>query len=293
MSTLTRQILDFFFIFIGTFQKEELPLLKDEILAFLNASPRAREPDLRNHLRFMFRRDISSIALYRLLKAMGWSWRVPNRFQTNKYTYVNLLYYCSYLQTIQNIPLEKLKFVDEAHVVSRELGTSKVLGLVGKRTYTRERTLNAPSASLTLLTSLVDEIPFFIDYRIQSNTQWDFADFLLLACEAGYLKKGDYLIMDNAAVHCGMESFEVVRSILDTFGVTVIKLPTYSPELNPVELVISQTKRHIRIERCRNEPQNLCVEVLESLSAITRQHIYNYYMKCVCPKVVLPDFFGP
>jgi transposase len=185
------------------------------------------------------------------------------------------------LQTIQNIPLEKLKFVDEAHVVSRELGTSKVLGLVGKRTYTRERTLNAPSASLTLLTSLVDEIPFFIDYRIQSNTQWDFADFLLLACEAGYLKKGDYLIMDNAAVHCGMESFEVVRSILDTFGVTVIKLPTYSPELNPVELVFSQTKRHIRIERCRNEPQNLCVEVLESLSAITRQHIYNYYMKCV------------
>ena len=265
--------------------------MKNETIAYLKASPRAREPDLRNHLQLMFRRDISSGALHRLLKCLGWSWRVPNRFQTNKYSYSNLLYYCAYVQTLQTIPLEKLKFVDEAHVVSRELGTSRVLGIVGKRTYVRERTLNVPSASLTLLTSLVDEIPFLIDYRIQSNTQWNFADFLLQACRTGYLKEGDYLVMDNAAVHCGMESYEVVKSILDTFGVTVIKLPTYSPELNPVELVFSQTKRHIRIERCRSNPQNLCMEVIESLSNITRQNIYNYYVKCVCPKVILPEFF--
>lgn len=201
------------------------------------------------------------------------------------------MYYCTYLQTVQSIPIEKLKFVDEAHVISRDLGNRRVLGLVGKRTYTRERTLNAPSASLTLLTSLVDDIPFFIDYRIQSNTQWNFADFLLLACKGGYLTEGDYLIMDNASVHCGMDSYEVVNSILDTFGVKIIKLPTYSPELNPCELIFAQIKRHIRIQRCREQPDNLCSEVIESLSNVTRENIYNYTVKCVCPKVILPDFF--
>ena len=224
----------FLLIFSGTFSTEELPLLKDEILAFLKDHPRARELELRNHLEIAFNRSISSGALFRLLKLLGWSWRVPTRFQTNKYTYSNLLYYCAYIQTIQTIPFEKLKFVDEAHVVSKDFGNSRVLGLVGKRTYTREKTINEPSASLTLLTSLIDEVPFFIDYRIQSNTQWNFADFLLLACKAGYLQDGDFLVMDNAAVHCGMDSYSVIKSILDTFGVKIIKLPTYTTKNNLV-----------------------------------------------------------
>lgn len=202
------------------------------------------------------------------------------------------MYYCTYLQSVQLIPLEKLKFCDEAHVISKDLGKRKVLGVVGKRTFTRENTLNQPSASLTILTSLTDQVPIFADYRIASNTQWNFADFLLEACKAGYLKDGDHLVLDNAAVHCAADSFDVISAIVIAFGVKIIKLPTYSPELNPCELVFSQLKRHIRHNRSNENPSiSLCCEVVNSLALIETSTLYNYYIKCVCPKVILPEFF--
>lgn len=164
-----------------------------------------------------------------------------------------------------------------------------MLGIKGKRTYTREKTLNEPSASLTLLTALDQDVPFYIDYRISSNTQWDFAEFLLQACKAGYLSAGDFLVLDNAAVHVGVDSYDVIKSILDTFQVRIIKLPTYSPELNPCELVFSQLKQHIRNNR--GNSSSLCGEVLASLANVSIDNLYNYYLKCLFPKVILPDFF--
>ena len=151
--------------------------------------------------------------------------------------------------------------------------------------------MNDPSASLSLLTSLVDDVPFFIDYRLASNTQWDFAEFVYLACKAGYLKDGDYLVIDNAAVHCGADSFDILKDILTCFGVKIIKLPTYSPELNPCELVFSQMKRFLRYTRLRENSATLCDDVLRSLRNVEKKNLYNYYVKCVCPRVILPEFF--
>lgn len=277
---------------LGCFSVDELIVVKKSILARMTAMPLTNEMDLRSYLESTFQRKLSKGTLYRLLKSLGWSWRVPTKFQIHKYSFANLNYYSSYLQFIQTIPLDMLKFADEAHIVSRDLSKKRVLGVIGKRTYTKENTLSQPSASLSLFTSLADENLFFVDYRIASNTQWNFADALLLACKAGFLTKGNFLIIDNAAVHCGMDSYDVIMSILTTFGVTILKMPTYSPELNPCELVFSQMKRFVRNNRSKNNQTTLCYEVLTSLSTIRRDNLYNYYVKCVCPQVILPDFLS-
>jgi hypothetical protein len=98
----------------------------------------------------------------------------------------------------------KLKFCDEAYIVPWKIGNQKVLGLVNKRVYTKDTTLHQASSSISIITSLDvhQAIPLFVDYREESNTQWDFVEFVLAACEKGFLQKGDYLICDNATVHC-------------------------------------------------------------------------------------------
>jgi hypothetical protein len=82
-----------------------------------------------------------------------------------------------------------LKFVDESHIVPRKLGNRKVLGLVNKRVYTKDSTLQQASASIFLITILEGYRgrPFFFDYREESNTQWDFLDLVLKACKEGVL----------------------------------------------------------------------------------------------------------
>ena len=98
---------------------------------------------------------------------------------------------------------------------------------------------------------------------------------------------GDYLIVDNAAVHCGSESYVVLEQILEIAQVKLIKLPCYSPELNPCELIFSKVKSYIRRYR-----GGACIqrEVLDALGQVTWDNVRNYYKHCICPKVILPDF---
>jgi len=268
------------------FRSHELKFVNREILSFLKINPKSREVQLRRHLEFIFNRDIGYYSLCYVLKKLRWSWRVPTRFQTYKYTFSNMFYYCEYLEAIQSIPLEKLKFADESHIVSRNLSTGLVLGMVNTRTYTKEKTIHDASASLTILTTLTNEFPLIVDYRIESNSQWDFVDFVYYCCREGYLVNGDHLIVDNASIHSGAESYATLKLILDSFGVRLIKLPTYSPELNPDELCFSHLKRDLRKYRGDSD---LRTEVLQSLASITHQDVFNYYTHCICPKVILPD----
>ena len=65
------------------------------------------------------------------------------------------------------------------------------------------------------------------------------------------LKKGDILIMDNASFHKGGK----IQSFLDQIGVTLIYLPPYSPDFNPIEKSWSSIKNTIRkfIQKCDND----------------------------------------
>ena len=56
------------------------------------------------------------------------------------------------------------------------------------------------------------------------------------------LRRNDILVMDNLSVHKDV----AVRAMLDQAGVTVIFLPPYSPEYNPIEKVWSKLKDILR-----------------------------------------------
>jgi hypothetical protein len=62
----------------------------------------------------------------------------------------------------------------------------------------------------------------------------------------GALQDGDFLICDNAAVHVGADSQQDLDKALGDAGAKMWLLPTYSPELNPCELVFARIKNFMR-----------------------------------------------
>ncbi len=56
------------------------------------------------------------------------------------------------------------------------------------------------------------------------------------------LKPGSVVIMDNFSVHHSKQ----VRHTLEQAGCTLVYLPTYSPDLNPTELVLAKVKAFLR-----------------------------------------------
>jgi len=241
--------------------------------------------DVTKHLSEMFDRIVQPWTASHVLQTFGWSWKIPVRFQLQKYTPHNLHRYLDYVTALQTIDITKLRFLDEAHFVSKQLTTGKVLGLVNHRVWMKQNTLHEKNGTLTILTSLTQQ-PVVCTYTTANNTQFSFLDFVVQCCVDGDLNDGDFLVMDNAPVHSSV-LLEVLEVVLEVFGVTLVFLPAYSPELNPCELVFNLIKNHIRYHR--DGTTKVFDEMLYALAHVTLEHMFKFYCKCVFPTTLLPD----
>jgi hypothetical protein len=73
---------------------------------------------------------------------------------------------------------------------------------------------------MTFMTTLTrPDFPFVFDCITGTNTGVDFAAFIRYLIAAGYLTAGDYLILDNAAVHLTNATAPLLLAELDQAGV--------------------------------------------------------------------------
>ncbi len=63
-------------------------------------------------------KTISATYLSTLTSSSGLSWKIPVVFQRKKYTPENIAYTKLFLEFIQLVPFEKIKFMDECHFAS-------------------------------------------------------------------------------------------------------------------------------------------------------------------------------
>jgi transposase len=89
------------------------------------------------------------------------------------------------------------------------------------------------------------------------------------------LRPGDVVVMDNLASHKQPK----VRQLIESAGATVLYLPPYSPDFNPIEMVWSKVKRLLRSAGART------VDALheafgEAMSAVTSSDILGCYQHC-------------
>jgi len=198
-----------------------------------------------------------------------------------------------FLHEVKKIPWSSLKFLDESSFNSRDIHRSHSYAPKGKPAYCIDseplRSVDAENYTVLMMVSLADkDAPLVLHMREKTNDQWDFLEFLIYLVEHGHLSKGDTLVLDNCAIHAATESSESVFSLLDAADVKLVFLPTYSPELNPCELVFADVKKHLCYNRTGDKFDR---EILFAFSTISALDLYLMYYECVWRDFLDPPVF--
>jgi len=123
--------------------------------------------------------NVNRMFISRILRSWRWSWKIPVRFHLYKYTKDNIDRYMHWVHWIQDIPWDRLKFLDEAHFIGRKLYRNYCLAPIGQRVVVPKADPLQESYSLTLLISLNKKpYPFIFNIRTESNNQVDFLQFV-------------------------------------------------------------------------------------------------------------------
>ena len=94
-----------------------------------------------------------------------------------------------------------------------------------------------PSEYFNILNGATDTIKFL-------NFFWEASQSVNELSGHPCLKVGDIVVMDNLAVH-HYDGGLVLEEFLDEMGIELLYMPTYSPDLNPIEL-LQQSKNRIK-----------------------------------------------
>jgi len=80
--------------------------------------------------------------------------------------------------------------------------------------------------------------PFTIDCPMDGEIFGVYVERVLVPT----LRRGDVVVMDNLTAHKRSR----VRQLIEAAGATVLYLPPYSPDFNPIEMIWSKVKRLLR-----------------------------------------------
>ena len=86
------------------------------------------------------------------------------------------------------------------------------------------------------------------------------------------LRPGQLVIMDNASIHKGTRT----RELIEATGAQLRFLPPASPEFNPIESAFAKLKQGLRNARPRT-PEALASAIKEGLAAITQRDVAGFY----------------
>ena len=135
---------------------------------------------------------------------------------------------------------------------------------------------------VTMLTLPYQHVnPIHVEMRPggRANDQFDFLLFVARCISERLLLRGDVLVIDNASIHKAQHVLLPLQRLLQTAGVMLWMLPTYSPELNPCEYVFAQCKKYLRYHRRMHYP--FWYEIVVGFSKTTHTHMLHCYIKSI------------
>jgi transposase len=106
-------------------------------------------------------------------------------------------------------------------------------------------------------------------------------------------------IMDNAPIHVANDIFGIVVALLQAHGIRLIRLPKYTPEWNPVELIWAQASAAsslllcslnrlpcFQVKRCLREDRDyvqhsFLYEIIQGFQSVKLANVVSYYDKCL------------
>lgn len=106
---------------------------------------------------------------------------------------------------------------------------------------------------------------------IDGETMLFFVEELLVPT----LKRGDIVVMDNNSIH----KLDEIEDAIAAAGAWVLFLPTYSPDLNPIELCWSKVKSRLRSLKPRTLP-DLFDSLVQAFATIPPRDIRHWFQHC-------------
>ena len=89
------------------------------------------------------------------------------------------------------------------------------------------------------------------------------------------LKPGQVVILDNLSAHKG----EKVKQLIESRAASVIFLPAYSPDFNPIEEAFSKIKAILKKKAARGR-EALIEAIGSALAVVTRQDAWGWFAHC-------------
>jgi len=178
-----------------------------------------------------------------------------------------------YLDDVRHKDSRTLVFIDET---SAYVGQSREYGWASsdKRVYDTRPKGKKERVSLIAATSLdgsMAEQALVVTDTVNKNAFLCFLETTLLPT----LAEGSIVVMDNWTVHHGEE----VRELVERFGCELLYLPTYSPDLNPIEHLFAKVKAFIK--SLRPESSDKLIEAFcNAVKVITSENVLNSYRHC-------------
>jgi transposase len=86
------------------------------------------------------------------------------------------------------------------------------------------------------------------------------------------LRRGDVVVLDRFASHRS----PAVRQLIEEAGARLLFLPSYSPDLSPIEEMWSKVKQHLRSAKART-PDDLFAAMGDALKAVTPDDARGYF----------------
>ncbi len=85
------------------------------------------------------------------------------------------------------------------------------------------------------------------------------------------------MVWDNLSTHKSQR----VRELVEAVGCWVVFLPTYSPDLNPIELAWSKLKGFLRVAGARTR-ETLEEAIAQAIDTISPQDATHWFAHCGC-----------
>lgn len=170
-----------------------------------------------------------------------------------------------------DLEIERLFFVDEC-------GTNTKMARARGRSRRGERCRAAIPHGHWQTTTLVAALttsgiaaPMILDDAMNGDMFTAYVTRLLVK----ELRLGDVVIMDNLPAH----KVAAVREAIEDAGATLIYLPPYSPDFNPIEKAFSQIKAHLKKAAARSK-ETLDTAIAAAIDTVSPNNAANYFTAC-------------
>ena len=174
-------------------------------------------------------------------------------------------------QCLPGLDLEKLVFLDESGV------TTAMARRYGRCPQDQRLVDSAPAGqwqSNTLLAAVrLDGVvaPMVLDGPVNGDS---FAGYIERSL-APELEPGDIVVMDNLPAHKSQRVTQAIQAV----GCSLVYLPPYSPDFNPIENMWSKVKASLRKAAARTF-DSVVDAVAQALRAVTSDDCQGYFEHC-------------